>query len=418
MLVGRLNRIPLLCAVAGTLAIAWTDSALATIVVNGRAVAAWPDVTQLSNAGASVPSTMAATGFFPRREGVIRGLTLLVDFSDQPHTFSSQEISDWLNLPGYNRFGLKGSVREYFYEVSNGHLDLQNYVFGYYRARKPKSHYESTPGYEGAGELLHEVIEHFDSEVDFSLFDNDKNGVTEAISIVYAGPSENWGRGIWPHSGWLGERHDNVQVNAYQMTNADKELGLYTFSHEVGHMVFGWPDLYGFGDYCLMGNWSPPDNPVGVNDFFRADQGWIPVVDAPPNGTYTASVNGSGYRYANPARPQEQFFWSNVQNTGRFSNLRGGGILMLHYDHGIRGNSPPGKLQLSVVQADGKDELGGTMWPQPGSDPADFFFGTRVTLSDDSQPSSRWNDGTPSGLRLFDISDRASQMSFAVSKER
>jgi M6 family metalloprotease-like protein len=111
-------------------------------------------------------------------------------------------------------------------------------------------------------------------------------------------------------------------------------LELYVFCHESGHMLFGWPDLYGFGDYCLMGNAQSPTNPVGINDFYRADQGWVPQIDITPetNARYSATPNGGGFRYVNPKRNTESFFWSNVQNAGRFKSLRGSGFLVLHFD--------------------------------------------------------------------------------------
>jgi MYXO-CTERM domain-containing protein len=182
-------------------------------------------------------------------------------------------------------------------------------------------------------------------------------------------------------------------------------------------MLFGWPDLYGFGDYCLMGNATAPTNPAGINDFFRADQGWIPAVDieAGTNASYVAGVNGAGYRFVNPNNDKELFFWSNVQPQNRWSVLRGGGLLFLHYDGTIRGNDPPNPLQLAVVQADGKKDLDKTTWPAPGSDPNDFFrSGARAEFSPSTTPSSSWNNGSASGLRVHSITAGGTEMTFSV----
>lgn len=398
------------------LAITSTRPAGAVIVWEGRIVDAWPDAAPPSSPPAGVALAQVG-GFFPQRKGTIKGLTLLVNFSDEPGAFTREEIDDWLNLPGYSRFNCNGSVRDYYKDVSNGAVDLIHIVNAYYRAKNPKSYYEGGNGYERAGELMKELIAAVDAQVDFSQFDNDGDGRTEAISVVYAGPSVEWGQGLWPHSGSLNEKRDGVTLPRYQMTNMGKTLSLYTFAHETGHMVFGWPDLYGFGDYCLMGNATNAVNPAGINDFFRADQGWIPSISVAPgtNASYIASVNGAGYWFVNPNNSKELFFWSNIQPQDRWSVLRGGGLLFLHYDGTIRGNNPPDPLQLAVVQADGKKELDKTTWPSPGSDSDDFYrSGGRTELSPMTAPSSNWNNGSASGLRVHSIGASGAEMTFSV----
>jgi MYXO-CTERM domain-containing protein len=224
-----------------------------------------------------------------------------------------------------------------------------------------------------------------------------------------------WGQGLWPHASGSRDLRDGVTISRYMMSNLGTQLTLYTFAHECGHMLFGWPDLYGYGDYCLMGNASNPRNPAGINDFYRADQGWIPVttVTATSNARYGAAAGTGGFRYVNPAKPGELFFWSYVQNSARFSVLRGSGILMMHFDKSIGVNNPPAKLGLAVVEADGRNDLGATMWPSPGS-AANDFFRAGSEFSDTSTPMARWNDGTRTGLRVYDIAAAGSGMEFSV----
>jgi MYXO-CTERM domain-containing protein len=185
----------------------------------------------------------------------------------------------------------------------------------------------------------------------------------------------------------------------------------------VGHMLFGWPDLYGFGNYCIMGNGSSQKNPVGINDFYRADQGWIPVIDVTKdtNALFKADVNGAGYRYTNPKNSKESFFWSNVQSSDRFSTISGDGLLFLHFDKNIGSNNPPNPLSLAVVQADGKKDLDQTMWPSPGSDANDFFHGGGVSeFSGAKFTTSKWNDGTASELRVYEVAAISPSMQFKV----
>jgi M6 family metalloprotease-like protein len=399
---------------AGSLAVAAPSSAL--IVVNGKVAQSWPD-QPAPRAAPGTAAQVSSEGFYPRPQGTVWGLTLVVDFSDQAPSFTKEQVEAWLNEPGYSQGGVNGSIRDYFWENSNGQIDFQNEVVGFYRASQPKAYYEAGSGYSRATELVNEIIEYFDDEVDFSRFDNDGDGNTEAISIVYAGPAEEFAQGLWPHAGGIGTTRDGVRLSRYQMSQMGNSLGLYTFAHEVGHMLFGWPDLYGFGNYCIMGNSSSSTNPVGINDFYRADQGWIPVIDidATTNARYQVVANAGGYRYVNPARPEESFFWSNVRNTDRWSSLDGSGILLLHFDYEIRNNNPPNPLSLAVVQADGLRQLDETQWPMPGSDEDDFFHaGTSSEVSDSTSPSTHFNDGDDSGLRIYEISADGDMMTFAV----
>lgn len=390
----------------------------ATIVWEGREVPAWPDLP------APAPSTpgfqQAATNInlFPHPSGVVRGLTILVDFSDQASGYSKEEVDAWLNQAGYAKFGLKGSVRDYYLGQSNGKVDYQNEVHGFYRAKQPKSYYQGGTAYERADELWAEVVAALDSEINFALFDNDKDGKTEAISLLYAGGEGTFGKGLWPHASGSNDTRDGVRLNRYMMTAMNTQPTNYVFSHESGHMLFGWPDLYGVGDYCVMANRGSDTNPVGINDMFRADQGWIDIVDIAQatNGRYSTAPDGVAYRFLNPTRPTEYFLWSNVQNTAEWVSLKGGGLLVWHFDNSIRSNDPPAKLELAVVQATaGSRALGGTTWPSPGSAAGDLYSkATNAELAAATTPSSAWNNASASGLRIYDISASGPSMQFSV----
>jgi hypothetical protein len=223
--------------------------ASALIVADGKIVPEWPEQRRRVAPTTAAQVTGVSSEFYPNPQGVVHGLTLLVDFSDASPAFSTDEVDKWLNEPGFSEDGLNGSVRDYYFDNSNGKVDFQNQVVGFVRASRPKSYYEGGDGYSRASELVSELLEAVDDEVDFSVFDNDADGRTEAISIVYAGDAETWGQGLWPHAGGLNQTRDGVRLARYQMTALGDRFLLYTFVHEVGHMLFGWPDLYGFGNY-------------------------------------------------------------------------------------------------------------------------------------------------------------------------
>jgi len=413
----------------GSLVLALNSSSFADIVYQGKRVQAWPSdaITKFDNTRGVLraPGMLRAPAateksHYSAPKGKIYGLTMLVDFSDQQAPVTVDEISDWLNKEGFNRDGCKGSVRDYYLDVSNGQLDFTNEVFGWYRAKYPKSYYEGLDGYSGSDVLMKEVFEYFDSQVDFSRYDNDKDGVTEAINVVYAGAGQTWGQGLWPHAGWSNERRDGVLLQKHQMTDMPGKFSIYVFVHENGHMVFGWPDLYWYGDYCTMGNRANDWNPVAINDFYRADQGWIPFEDVSASdlGKVSTEAGEKCYRFKNPSRPdKEGIVWSYVKNSGRDAVLKGSGILMQHYDFSIEGNSAANKLGLRIVHADSKGKNSdpeNDQWPSPGSRSGAFFSGSYNAFSDALYPAIRWYSGAETGLKFTDVSVSGSALSFCL----
>ncbi|MCF0224176.1 MAG: M6 family metalloprotease domain-containing protein, partial [Fibrobacter sp.] len=354
-------------------------------------------------------------------KGKIYGLTMLVDFSDSPANVTADEILDWLNKEGFNRDGCNGSVRDYYLDVSNGQLDLTNDVVGWYRAKHPKDWYESLPGYSGSDSLVKEVFAYFDGEVDFSRYDNDNDGYAEVINIVYAGGGKTWGQGLWPHSGWANEKRDGVRLQNHQMSDMPGTFSIYVFVHESGHMIFGWPDLYWYGDYCTMGNRADDWNPVAINDFFRADQGWIPFVDVTADdvGRAVSDVGEKCYRFKNPSRPSEEgLVWSYVKNEGRNKALAGSGLLMQHYDFSIEGNTSADALGLRIVHANSKGQNADKekdQWPNPGSNKNAFFQPANYNeFSDAFYPAIRWYGGVAIGLKLSDIEVSENKLTFCL----
>jgi M6 family metalloprotease-like protein len=394
-----------------------TLSPLYSIIVwEGTIVQQWPDEAISSqhvkrSETSSSHANQSGFGLYPQPKGKMYGIAMVVDFSDQPAKFTQEQLIDWLNKPGFSMGRTKGSVRDYYLECSNGQVDLNHDVVGYYRAKKPKSYYENASGYGTANELIREMIDYFDPLVDFSKYDNDKNGTTEAISFVYAGSGKTWGKGIWPHSGYIGIRKDGVRLGRYNMCDMGNSLTIYVFCHEVGHMIFAWPDLYWFGDYCLMGNRMSDVNPQAINDFFRADQGWIPceTINSKTNKVYQSWHNKTGYRYLNPRNRNQMYFWSIVKNFGRWNNIKGRGLLLYKFDKSIDGNKSGTSRCFYVVEADGNNDLARAKWPNPGSRASDFFHkGNKPEFSSSTNPASSW------GLRIYNISSIADTMSFTV----
>ena len=414
-------------ALAAALLLSGTG-AWATIVWKGRVVDAWPAEALAPTAPAPTAPGLAAralatarNGFFPSPKGKLLGLTLLVDFSDEPTPYAVTDITDWLNKEGFNRDGCKGSVRDFYLDASNSQVELVNEAFGWYRARKPKTYYEGLSGYKGAEELLQEVIDFYDPKVNFARYDNDKDGTVDALNILYVGKGQTWNQGLWPHAGWVGRTTDGVRLNRYQMSDLPGTFDLFTFVHETGHMLFGWPDLYWYGLYCLMGSHSDDQNPMMINDFFRADQGWIPFQDltASDTGLVLSEPGAKVYRLRNPARSTtEGLAWSYMNNTGRRSTLRGGGLFVQHYDLSIDGNTSATQLQFRPLQADRLQELQSDQFPTKSNDAKDLFQSGTTNRLDETFTANRWYAGGATGLVLSEIGKPGATLSFRLGKPK
>ena len=64
----------------------------------------------------------------PSTIGEVQGITLIVDFSDVPGTVPASAFYEYLNIEGYNGYNNNGSVRDYFWDVSDGVLEYTNFV--------------------------------------------------------------------------------------------------------------------------------------------------------------------------------------------------------------------------------------------------------------------------------------------------
>ena len=355
--------------------------------------------------------------------GKVRGITILIDFEDEVATIPKSEIRDMLNKQGYTGYGNNGSVFDYFYDMSEGKLELTQHVVGYYRAPKPKSYYDNPEleGYDNVDELLRDIL----NEVDRDFFFNQYTSLgfyLVSVNFMYAGnPEAGWGKGLWPHSGFLGKSVDNVGVGFYQLSRITDDLKIGTFCHETGHSVLRLPDLYdygsdsrGVGRYDIMGSVSDK-NPPPLNAFFRDLCGWENVVDITRNKnmvSYNLIANSNNSLvYRHPFIQNESFYIEARQKKGRNDWLPDEGVLIWHIDY--RGSNDYEHrtwykhYYASVVQADGQYDLENN---RNSGDEDDLFDSVNQLFTRTSTPSSVWWDGSPSGLRMLAVSNIADTM--------
>ena len=78
----------------------------------------------------------------------------------------------------------------------------------------------------------------------FSLYDNDGDGVVDALVVICAGSgAEQTGNvnDIWSHKWSITPQvRDGVTIDRYFMAPEDGRVGV--MAHELGHLLMGWPD--------------------------------------------------------------------------------------------------------------------------------------------------------------------------------
>lgn len=358
--------------------------------------------------------------------GDVQGLTILIDFSDEPAAIGRDSINRFFNEIGYNDFGNNGSIHDYFWDISANQLNYTNAVLGYYRALHPKTYYEDTVN-SHVGELIHEALTWADAQgFDYSTLSAEGSYI-RAINLMYAGhPTMGWAKGLWPHSSSYYEfTADGVNSGAYQMTNIGEEITIATTCHENGHMIMHWPDLYdydynsaGVGGYCLMAYQGEPTNPVPPNAYLRIDAGWENYTDITnATGIFTTQSNtNQSYIINNPYNIEELFVIESRTRTGRNESLPDDGLMIWHVD--IAGNNSANEMTeashffVSLEQADGLFALENNV--DHGSYGDLYKAEYKTTFSDATVPDAHWWDGSASGIYLHSVSAVGSSMTFEL----
>ncbi len=373
----------------------------------------------------SVTANMAAP---PRRVivGQYVGLCLLVQFPDVPGTISAAEVEAYCNKENYSGFGNNGSVRDYFFDNSDGKLTYTNIVAPYYTTKHPRSYYidKKVAFPSRAQELVGEALAyHVANGFDFSRLSADGGHYVYAVNVFYAGDVvNNYVEGLWPHSWHLSAPFDvgaGRFANDYQISNMGNELTLGTFCHENGHMICDFPDLYspsdgwnGVGGFCLMcyGGMSPNEkNPTHICAYLRHTAGWTSASSViSPRLDYSLRAGRNEFAIFSKNHA-EYFIVENRERTGRDGGLSDGGLAIWHVDESGSnydvGDSPSKHRECTLIQADGNQSIddGTDLYPDGGNN----------KLSDTTTPNSKWLDGSNSGLDLQNISSAGPNVTFS-----
>ena len=185
-------------------------------------------------------------------------LIILVSFADRAFTYTREDFDSLASQPGYSRNGATGSVKDYYYDVSFGQLELNPTVAGPYTLSQPMAYYGAVgPSFSDVNpkEMIAEACALADNEIDFSQFDMNNDEIVDAVHVIFAGAGEastGETNAIWPHR-WSIYPYDSLDITFDGVTLRDYSCsaekmgsgmdGIGTICHEFGH-VLGLPDLY------------------------------------------------------------------------------------------------------------------------------------------------------------------------------
>lgn len=352
------------------------------------------------------------------------GLCLPVDFPDLEGQLTRDQVDAFCNAPGFDGFGNRGSVADYFRDNSAGALDYRTVVAPCYRARHPRGHYldPAVPFGQRAAELLREALAFHQAQgFDFGALTADAGGAVRATNLFYAGPVANGhGEGLWPHASSLGEGFalgGGRSAGDYQVSAMGDRLALGVYCHENGHMLCDFPDLYeyhglrraGCGSFCLMcfGAVADESNPSQIGAYLKYKAGWAQPEVLEPGRRYLARPEGN-VMFIHARSSTEYVLIEQRARQGRDAALPAAGLAIWHVDE-LGSNSEPQlaaeghrHYECRLLQADGRDDLGAGSGPGTEGDATDLFGPGSRPLFSAAHPA-RWWDGTPAGLQIGGI---------------
>ena len=351
---------------------------------------------------------------------------LLVEYKDVKFSFKKEDLEKLLNEPNYKysfpiaEVETYGSARDYFIAQSGGLFTPKFVVTDIITLPENMSYYgaNNTSGSDKNPQaMIRHGIELADKDIDFSQFDNDKDGNVEFLYCIYAGYSEANGasaNAIWPHQWSLtsnGSKKlvDGVYCNYYACSSElnmaeayEKEYGKWldgigSICHEFSHCL-GLHDVYdvsyssgnwGMDEWDVMayGNYNTSQGyiPVGYNSYQKDLCGWKDLEVLTENGVYSMtpqSQGGVGYKIINDANPNEYFVLENRKREGWDQSLPSDGMMIIHVDYNKSAwddnkiNTTSGHPRFQIVPADNDltvyssnnlqkfyESLAGDLWP-------------------------------------------------------
>ncbi len=380
-----------------------------------------------------------------RSKDVFYAIAILVDFDDNvasiyPAYFDTLLYEDQT-----------GTLRDYWYQATYGNLVINTFdlsgALGWKRAPQDYAYYvDGQKGFgtypQNAQKMAEDAVVLADPFVDFSNYDNDGDGYVDGLFIIHAGQGYEWtGNVNHIHShAWV--MHDPQSVDGvtarrystepeYWSLPGDMTCGVY--AHEMGHAVFGLPDLYdygydsnGVGKWSLMasGSWNgiKGGSPAYPDAWCRIQTGVVTPTVLTGNlpGAVIPAINTTPtiFRLWTDGAAGTQFFLvENRRKVDYDSYIPSEGLLIYHIDETQSGNNNQwypghtdfGNYLVALEQADGRWWLEKQINSGDYTDPFPGGYDVR-TFGDQTTPDTRDYDFNSTKVMVTNISDSDSIM--------
>src|SRR3954447_2279326 len=385
--------------------------------------------------GTSLTDVRSAAAQRAPLRGTLRVIVVLVDFTDKRFSQDTSRFEDLFFSTGKVA---TGSVTEYYADVTGGLVTISGQVVGPFTMPQTLAWYANNnfgigkpSGDARANILAQDAAEAADPSVDFAPYDNDGNGYVDAFIVVHAGDGgeETGDSGdIWSHKWVLPQEYDADGTKIYGYLTIPENAKLGVAAHELGHLLFGFPDLYdidytseGIGNWCLMagGSWNGGgDTPAHPSAWCKAQQEWVDVENVSQDTTLTLAdvkKNRTVHRlWTDGGEGQEYFLLENRQQAGFDAELPGAGLLVWHVDESQQSNEDENHYLVALMQADGSRDLEQDLNRGDGGDPYPGYLDKR-SFTAGSDPASTGYSGQDSLVAVTDISDSGDTMTVTAS---
>lgn len=412
-------------------------------------------------------------------KGSPRVLTILVAFQDSTFTVNDpvNAFEQYLNGETQKNLGNKNhynqtSVRQYFDICSQGQFTPQFDLVGPVTLPKKLAYYGETNQFST---FCRDAVTQAKGLVpDWSVYDNDGDGIVEMVCIIYAGYGKNQGGGeetIWAKASYQNLKIDDglsitffncSPEHFYPASNIDAEgiamkdyiNGTGVFIHEMSHCM-GLPDLYQtVGAYTNnqgMESWDIMDYglytrngfaPTSYTAWEKEVMGWIKIEPITASQHISSLLpledGGTAFKFVNTSNNSgnDYIVMESVMKRGLNSYAYGSGLLVYHVAYprssvkmSDNPNNTIGRPSVALVPASGtliNSYLIGsgkqyTQAQWKASMAGSVFPGTSnvTALTDDMKlPNYLFYDGSDAtmsvGFGLFDIMESSDGISFDI----
>lgn len=373
---------------------------------------------------------LSATAQSPVYTGVIKGLTVAVEFTDAPFVESVDSLDKMMNQPGFVGWGNVGSVRDYFYTQSDRKTTLTCTVVKV-SLPHPVAYYYGGGGGLDISDILDAVNSLFPAGFQ-NLTVNPATGTIKHFNTLNKAGKGGWAFGAQPGTNTVKNNGVNLVVASGNITSygLNEKPTTNTICHETGHSTFNWTDYYqtafcNLGAFDLMASAGSEKGAMPINPALRMQRNWVSTIteiDGKVSAQYTLTANSYSqiHKYTNPNNSKEYLLFHALKHGGNYQSLIGGltmpeGLAIWYVNEDMGYNTPNQGDQYFVrlVQADNKDEMHDEDVPADVRGDVEDLYGNANTSFPNGHPF-RWKDGGEFGITITNITKTGNNVTFNV----